>query len=348
MKSLNIDSNNFKYKTMIGVGAVGTGTFFQLSGNHTLGREESRGGHYLGQKDYCKLHIISHYVKAMAGAEFKVTLISKVGEDDAGAKLIDEMSEAGLELDFIEQSKDSPTLYAFCFVYPDGSGGNLSTIDSASSQVDVKSVANAELEFECFNGAGVALAAPEVSLDARVKLLELATKYNYFRVASFVSEEILSACESGILCNVDLLSINLDEAAAAVGLQINESNSLAIVEAATKEFRSKNKNIKVAITNGKNGSWVWDGDSITKLPSCKVTVVTTAGAGDAFLSGLIVGLTAGLTLKEAQQLGTLAGGVSVSSPNAININLGKKTIHELSKQSVDFSISENVLNLIKE
>ncbi|MCF6269796.1 MAG: carbohydrate kinase family protein [Melioribacteraceae bacterium] len=348
MKSLNIDKSNLRYKTMIGVGAVGTGTFFKLSGSHTLGREESRSGHYLGQKDYCKLHIIAHYVKTLAGAEFKVTPISKVGEDDAGSKLIEEMSEAGLELNFMKQSKDSSTLYAFCFVYPDGSGGNLFTSDSASSQVDTKSVANAEPEFARFKNEGVALAAPEVSMEARMKLLELATENNYFRAASFLSEEIFSACESDILNSVDLLSINLDEAAAAVELQIDENSAANIVETAIKKFRSKNKNILVSITNGRNGSWIWDGDSITNLPSCKVKVMTTAGAGDAFLSGLIVGLTAGLSLKEAQQLGTLAGGVAVTSPNAINKNLDKNTINKLAEQSNHLQISENVQNLIKE
>ena len=45
---------------MIGVGGIGSGVFFALDGNHTLGREESRGGRFLDRRDYCKLHIVSH------------------------------------------------------------------------------------------------------------------------------------------------------------------------------------------------------------------------------------------------------------------------------------------------
>ena len=41
--------------------------FFALDGNHTLGREESRSGHFLDRRDYCKLHIVSHYVCRLLG-----------------------------------------------------------------------------------------------------------------------------------------------------------------------------------------------------------------------------------------------------------------------------------------
>jgi hypothetical protein len=46
---------------MLGVGGIGSGTFFLLNGEHSLGREESRSGHFIDRRDYCKLHIISHY-----------------------------------------------------------------------------------------------------------------------------------------------------------------------------------------------------------------------------------------------------------------------------------------------
>ena len=62
MKSLKVNIDSCHYKAMIGAGGIGSGMFFKLNGDHTLGREESRSGYFLDQKDYCKLHIISHYV----------------------------------------------------------------------------------------------------------------------------------------------------------------------------------------------------------------------------------------------------------------------------------------------
>ena len=53
MKSLNIDINQCQFKAMIGTGGIGSGKFFLLNGDHTLGREESRSGYILDQNDYC-------------------------------------------------------------------------------------------------------------------------------------------------------------------------------------------------------------------------------------------------------------------------------------------------------
>ena len=56
------------YRRMIAIGGIGSGIFFALDGNHTLGRDESRLGRLLDIRDYCKLHIISHYVARLLGA----------------------------------------------------------------------------------------------------------------------------------------------------------------------------------------------------------------------------------------------------------------------------------------
>ena len=52
------------------MGGIGSGMFFRLNGDATLGREESRSGYFLDRNDYCKLHIITHYVKALLGPDF--------------------------------------------------------------------------------------------------------------------------------------------------------------------------------------------------------------------------------------------------------------------------------------
>jgi len=57
------------YSRMIGVGGIGTGLFFALQGDHPLGRNESRPARLLNVRDYGKLHIISHYVAVLQGAD---------------------------------------------------------------------------------------------------------------------------------------------------------------------------------------------------------------------------------------------------------------------------------------
>ncbi|MHC4800302.1 MAG: hypothetical protein ACYTF1_26980, partial [Planctomycetota bacterium] len=121
MDSLNITLSDRRYRALIGTGGIGSGAFFALNGNHTLGREESRSGRFLDRKDYCKLHIITHYVQTLMGPDFTTLPIGKVGDDQQGQNLLSEMAEAGLNTRYVRPVSGKPTLYSFCFVYPDGS-----------------------------------------------------------------------------------------------------------------------------------------------------------------------------------------------------------------------------------
>jgi len=346
MTALNIDINNCRYKAMIGVGGVGSGMFFLLNGDHTIGREESRSGSFIDRRDYCKLHIISHYVQILLGTDFKVIPIGLVGDDDVGNNLMNEMSDAGFTMDFMERSPGSQTLFSFCFIYPDGSGGNLTTDDSACSKVDGYFVEKAKRKFEQFRGQGIVLAAPEVSLEARNRLLELGSDYNFFRVASFTSEEMHSVIQSDILSRTDLLAINFDEAAAAVEMPVDDNNPLSVIEAVIEKLGGIKGDMNISITKGKEGSWSWDGSDLHHVPIHQAEVESTAGAGDAHLAGLIVGFTAGLSLQDAQELATLVGSLSVTSPHTINKDIDRESLRLFADSSAQ-AIKKNIYNILE-
>jgi len=347
MNPLTIDIGSCRYQALIGVGGIGSGMFFRLNGDATLGREESRSGCFIDRKDYCKLHIIAHYVRALLGPDFHTIPVGRVGDDDIGARLVHEMAEDGLDTTYVERTQGSQTLFSFCFIYPDGGGGNMTTCDSACSRVDPEYVRRSAAEFERYAGRGIALAAPEVSLEARGELLGLATRHGFLRAASFTSEEMPRVVRSSLLESVDLLAINLDEAAAAAGLRVEGTEAQTVIEAAVRTFSAKNPAIQVSITMGKNGSCCWDGNGAVWKPAGKVRVESTAGAGDAFFAGLIAGIAAGLPLHAAQELATLAGGDSVQSPHTINKNLDRISLRRLCAQS-HIDISPEVHSLMED
>ena len=341
-----MDSQKYLYQVMIGTGGIGSGTFFLLNDNHTLGREESRSGHYLDKNDYCKLHIISHYVKVLLGQEFQVFPIGKVGDDEIGKKILNEMKEIDLSLKYVGIEKGKNTLFSFCFIYPDKSGGNMTTDNSACSCVNEEYVLKAEKEFQNYSGKGIALAVPEVSLQARIKLLDMGIMHKCFTVASFTSEEMKEIMNSKILEKVNLLCINLDEAASAIKLNIKEYIPSDIVDKAVKAFTSINSNILISITNGKEGSYVWNGSEISYMPAMKVDVVSTAGAGDAFTAGLIVGIVSKFSLREAQELATLTGACSVTSPHTINKNLNRTQLLKIGHGG-EYQLSKKVSEVLE-
>lgn len=346
MDSLITGNNGLKYKAMVGTGGIGSGMFFILNGNHTLGREESRSGIIENRQDYCKLHIISHYVKKLLGNDFDVYPLGKTGNDDTGKKLLAEMSEAGLNLEYCEEDLNNSTLFSFCFIYPDNSGGNMTTDNSASSSVDAAFIQKASPLFSKYQSEGIALAVPEVPLAAREQLLKLATENNFLRVASFTSGEMEYVMRSSLLKNVDLLALNLDEASKAASVS-GQSDTIEIIRSAKEAVRRINPDLKLSVTHGKYGSWIWDGKELVFFPAIEVNVAGTAGAGDAYIAGIIAGITCGLTLREAQQLGALSGSASVTSPHTINKELNRRTLYNLTKTS-HHSFSPGVINLLEE
>jgi ribokinase len=344
---LRFDYKYLKYTGIIGTGGIGSGKFFQLNGNNTLGREESRGGHFLDVRDYCKQHIILHYVKVLLGSYFSVTPVGKVGGDDIGNRLYNEMKEVGFNMNHVEKIAGASTLFSFCFHYPDNSGGNMTTSNSASAQVDIKCIDNVENELKRLGAKGIIMAAPEVPLESRYRLLALGKKYNLFCSASFTSEEIQTARREGTLKNVDLLAINLDEAAALTDTFGKEKEAISIVMEAIELLIAENRNLSISITCGKQGSWSWDGHALNNFPAIDMEAKSTAGAGDAFFSGLLCGLALDLPLYEAQQLATLVASISITSPHTIHPDLDRRSLNSII-ETPNLSLSKNIKALIED
>lgn len=320
-----------RYATCIVTGGIGSGLFFALDGNTTLGREESRSGRLLERRDYCKGHIIAHTVQTLVGGDFPVVPIGLVGDDDVGRRLLEEMAAAGLNVQHVGVLPGHSTLYSICLLYPDGSGGNLTTNDSASAHLTAAHVEAARPTFTAHTGRGIAVAAPEVPLAARRALLALASAHGFLRCAAFTSDELEEAVDTGMLEAVDLLALNSDEAARLAGVS-PELAAPRIVEAAVAWLALRYPALQVSITAGSRGSWVWDGRALDHQPALEVAAVGTAGAGDAHLGGLLTGLIAGLGLAEAHQLAALVGAVKVTSPHTIHPGLDRRALAQLAER----------------
>jgi ribokinase len=344
---LKFDPSRLRFDSIIGTGGIGSGKFFVLNGDHTLGREESRSGHFLDIKDYCKQHIILHYVKKLLGVEFKVIPVGKVGDDDTGRILYNEMEETGFVMKHIKKVPGLSTLFSFCYYYPDGSGGNLTTDNSASSTVDEEYIEEVLSEIRSLGSRGIIMAAPEVPLAARQKLIRMGSDYGLFCTASFTTEEISQVLETDLLEKTDLVSINIDEAAAVGGYYADNKESLAVIKKAISKLQQRNPKILVSVTAGREGSWCFDGGSLNWFPAIQTDPVSTAGAGDAFFSGIISGLALGLHIFDAQQLASLVAGLSVCSPDTIHKGIGRKSLNQF-MMSCGTNFSETILKLMED
>ena len=322
------------YRRLVGVGGIGTGIFFALEGNHDLGRNESRPGRLLDVRDYCKLHIVAHYPAVLLGARgergpFQVLPVGKVGRDDAGLGLRAEMEKAGMDARFVDAVPGHPTLLSVCFQYPDGSGGNVTTTDSAAALVSERDVDLAE---RWLSPDAITLAVPEAPLAVRRHLLRRASEKGALRVASLTTTEVPEARRTGLLSELDLLALNEDEAAALVGERWPAGEPTLFLDRCAEALHASQPTMRAVITAGPRGAFAFDGAAWTHVPALPVPVVSTAGAGDALLGGLLAGLAAGLPFTEAKaagasrserplasafDLGTLVAAFKITSPHTI-------------------------------
>jgi sugar/nucleoside kinase (ribokinase family) len=307
---------SLRYNTLVGVGGIGAGILFTLEGDHDLGRNESRPARLEDARDYCKLHIIAHYPARLAGPRgLRVLPVGKVGADDVGRRLEQEMAAAGMDTRFIRRVTSAPTLFSVCYQYPDGSGGNITASESAAARLlprDLERIASV------LDPTSIALAAPEVPLETRLRLLELATERGAFRVASFMPCEIATSAVRQALSRVDLLAINEDEAAALTGVALDPGDPASLLEAVRSALASAGSRAGLIVTLGAQGAHALADGAFVHVPAASVPVKSTAGAGDALLGGVLTGLALGLPLvPDALELGTLLAAFKVTSPHTI-------------------------------
>lgn len=337
MNILQIDSRS-PYRSLIGVGGLGTGLFFALEGEHTLGRNESRPARLLDVQDYCKLHIVIHYVATLLGAQqtgspFHVLPVGKVGADQAGKHVLDEMQSVGINTALVQVIKEKPTLLSVCFQYPDGSGGNITTNNSAAAGLSESDLDEAAKFLKVHGRSAIALSVPEVPLAVRREFLKLARDAGAFRVASFVDAEIAAARELGMFEMLDLLALNESEAEAFTGCRFSPSAPDEFVRKCHSLTDRVYRRLKIVVTAGKQGAFAFAEGQYNFCSAPEVPVVSTAGAGDALLGGVLSALATGLPflrsapirqsvsdapLSTALEFGVLLASYKVSSPHTIH------------------------------
>jgi len=344
MRMLRIDDRS-AFRRLIGVGGIGTGIFFELEGDHTLGRNESRPARLLDVRDYCKLHIVIHYVAKLLGARssgkpFHVVPVGIVGDDGPGHQMLKAMSDAGIDTTHVYATSKLPTLFSVCFQYPDGAGGNITTSNGAAATLSNEHLDDIADLLRSDGTHTIALAVPEVSLEARGHFLRLATEARCFRAASFVPAEIAPAKKAGLFDLLDLVALNEEEAARLVDCTFAPEEPETLIEKCHAFLEACHPLLKMAVSLGAAGAYGITAEGWHYCPAPKVKIGSTAGAGDSLLGGIIAALAAGISfapdsrkqndpvISSALEVGVFLASYKCHSPHTIHPNAGLDSLTE--------------------
>lgn len=309
------------FKQVVGTGGIGSGIVFEFAENRPLSRNETRLASLSPARDYCKQHIILHYIARILSPELAVCAVGAVGRDAAGDQLLSQMREAGIDVSFVRQTDRKPTMFSVCLQYPDKAICNVTTAQSAGSLLSPEDIHRALAGLPRPVDAGtIAIAAPEVPVPARLALLKEAHAAGAFCVSSFLVEEVDEFVRGDGIENSDLIAVNEDEAAAYCRTDTDSLKALA--EQCYAKLRETRPDIRLVLTCGAEGSFAGADGRLRRLPAKPAKVAATGGAGDAFIAGTVCGMALGLpfmdeTRMTAAELGACLAAEAISVPDTI-------------------------------
>jgi sugar/nucleoside kinase (ribokinase family) len=187
----------------------------------------------------------------------------------------------------------------------------------------------------------IALAVPEVALEMRHYFLQLAARAKTFRAASFVPAEIAPAKQAGMFQLLDLVSLNEEEAQELTGCSFSSVAPEVFVGKCQEFLRSYCPNLRMVVSAGKNGAYGVTADLYNYCPAPKVEVISTAGAGDSLLGGIIAAVASGIpflrgefpkesvtsrSVETALELGVLLASYKCLSPHTIHPSASVETL----------------------
>lgn len=323
-----------KIRQIVGTGGIGKGLFFLSHENEALGRNESRMAELSDAKDYCKLHIVFHYLGRLLAPGINVVPIGKIGDDENGLLCRKQMKDAGMNVDWVQKSLKLPTMLSVCIQYPDKSGCNITSDNSACQDVDTEYILKAAKALNI--GPDTVIAAlPEVPLKSRLELLQYGKSRGAFCAASCGTAEIKEFVRLKGPEACDLIALNQEETAAfADMLRVTGAED---AKEAARRVLEKYPHLHLWFTFGAEGSLLADRNQIRIFASLPgVRVVNTGGAGDASLAGLLTGYCLGLPLcgeEDADrgtcgELAVLLAGMSVESADSINQEINWENIRK--------------------
>jgi len=345
----------------MGIGGIGSGMIYALEGEHELGRNESRLGELLASRDYCKLHIVEHYIARLMGAgrdpaSFHVWPVGVVGNDAVGRQILTEMSAVGIDTRFVRSHPQLRTLFSVCFFYPDGSGGNITSSNSAARTLSLDDLRAASPYMKAAGARAVALCVPEVPLELRQDFLELASNCGNYRVCSFVLGDIEEAKRMELFSLTDLLALNQEEASALFGQGPGHVLGDGLLAECAAKLTATRPQLRMIVSAGRKGAYGFEGGSSQFCPAPLLQPLSTAGAGDALLAGVVCGLAAGFPfimpnesggsfsgriLRTALDFGVLNASFSVTSPHTIHPDAVLKNLFAFA-ESHGASISDSL------
>lgn len=221
----------------------------------------------------------------------------RIGDDPSGAFMLKGLMDAGVETGQVQRDSGASGM-SVAIVEPGGGYGAV-IVSAANLNIDPGLI-------DMPTDANVVLLQNEVPETVN---LAVALKSRNIGASVVLNAAPARPMGSELLGVIDVLVVNRVEAADLLAVTEVALDPLLAAQALTKLGPRS-----VIVTLGGDGLVLHDGTTTTHLPSHPVEVVSTHGAGDAFLGALAAAHSRGESLADAAHFGQAAAALHVSTP----------------------------------
>ena len=269
------------------------------------------GGRNAGYVEYVHGGVSRNIVEDIANVELRPTFLSLVDKSGAGADVIRKLQDHKVNTDYMVPTRDGMGTWLAVF---DNDGDVVAAVSKRPDLTPLLNVLEKRGD-ELFSQADSICIEIDMDKDIVKRVFQLAEKYQK-PVYAVVSNMSIAVERRDFLRSTACFVCNLQEA----GILFSEEYDGLSVEEMTEVLRNKVQMARLprmVVTMGSRGAvWATADGQAGVCPAKKVDMKDSTGAGDAFFSGVAIGLTYGKTLAEACEIGTrLAASVICTSEN---------------------------------
>lgn len=240
----------------------------------------------------------------------RVSFVTMTENSAMGAEAVSELEKAGVNLDYIKKAENSALGMWMVILNESGDvAGQISKMPDITALEELVDEKGDEIVKNCEN---IVL---EMDLGEKIseKVLALAEKYNK-KVYVIVGNMSVILKRRDLVKKVDAFICNEIE----IGNLLETDMTMLTPDVMAEEIKKASKEQgypSLVVTMGKSGCAYYDkkNDNCGVCPAHRVPLVDSTGAGDAFLSGTVIGLTRGFDLGYAVKVGTYMASLTVQS-----------------------------------
>ncbi|MEH7176866.1 ribokinase [Neobacillus vireti] len=243
--------------------------------------------------------------QAVAAAKLggNVAMIGRVGADDHGKVLLNNLKQAGVDVTEIQQ--EGTTGMAFINVSQDGEN-HIVLVPGANHQV---SCADIDDCIQLIQESDFIIMQLEIPLDVVEYVLNIAAEHQNEVILNPAPGRQLPA---KMLRMVHTLIPNETELQQLTGM--STATIEEIVEAAL--FLKSLGLARIIVTMGDKGSYLLNDDLQVHIPAVEVIPVDTTAAGDSYIAAFAVGLTKGMSDLESAEFATKVSAIVTTREGA--------------------------------